>query len=545
MREREAVVSLSARKPVPLPAPIRLAAVALVATLSSVATFALAQGRTEPPSALTAVRVVDAATGDVVATLSDGNTLDLTGSTVRNVVLEPIDVDEATRSVAFALDDERPTIVNAAPFVLGDRDIADDLSGTLELPVLRSEDDAEEFVGASMRDPEQFPAGFTYHTSSDLDLVFDPNHSRQVIGIRFADVDLPPNATITSAAIVFTADGTQGGDVTLTIRGERDGASQPFPQDAFETGTSSISTRPQTVASVTWHIEEEWRNNRQYATPDLSAVAQEIMRWPDWRPGAPLTFIIEGAEGTALRRAYSYDGQRGNPDRVPTLMLSYTAPPGTVAAPISLPEGESTLIVTPYGRWSGAGDDGPPLRARIVTATPVTDAVAEPAQPTEPAADTEVPEPTPMADAQPDTEPAPAPPAEPEEPATTAEPPDEPSTPETEPPPPPAPASMSGTITPLWESDFHATIYVERDEATSAARVTVQLEEPTVVPLSLDIRAGACSAPGEVLARLAQIDIGESASTSTVPTSPTALRFGGFVVLVRSDTPVGCGQITY
>ena len=538
-------MSLSARKPVPLPAPIRLAAVALVATLSSVATFALAQGRTEPPSALTAVRVVDAATGDVVATLSDGDTLDLTGSTVRNVVLEPIDVDEATRSVAFALDDERPTIVNAPPFVLGYRDVVEDLSGTLELPVLQSEDDAEEFVGASMRDPEQFPAGFTYHTSSDLDLVFDPNHSRQVIGIRFADVDLPPNATITSAAIVFTADGTQGGDVTLTIRGERDGASQPFPQDAFETGTSSISTRPQTVASVTWHIEEEWRNNRQYATPDLAAVAQEIMRWPDWRPGAPLTFIIEGAEGTALRRAYSYDGQRGNPDRVPTLMLSYTAPPETVAAPISLPEGESTLIVTPYGRWSGAGDDGPPLRARIVTATPVVDAVAEPAEPTEPAADTEVPEPTPMADAQPDTEPAPAPPAEPEEPATTAEPPDEPSTPETEPPPPPAPASMSGTITPLWESDFHATIYVERDEATGGARVTVQLDEPTVVPLSLDIRAGACSAPGEVLARLAQIDIGESASTSTVPTSPTALRFGGFVVFVRSGTPVGCGQITY
>lgn len=104
---------------------------------------------------------------------------------------------------------------------------------------------------------------------------------------------------------------------------------------------------------------------------------------------------------------------------------------------------------------------------------------------------------------------------------------------------------MSGTITPLWESDFHATIYVERDEATGGARVTVQLDEPTVVPLSLDIRAGACSAPGEVLARLAQIDIGESASTSTVPTSPTALRFGGFVVFVRSGTPVGCGQITY
>ena len=542
MRESEALVSPNARKPVPLPPPARLAAVVLLATLSSVATVALAQGRTEAPGALTAVRVVDAATRDVVAILSNGATLDLTGSTVRNVVLEPIDVDEATRSVAFVLDDERPTFVNAAPFVLGDRDVAEDLSGTLELPVLRSEDDAEEFVAASMRDPEKFPAGFTYHTSSDLDLVFDPDHSRQVIGIRFADVDLPPNATITSAAIVFTADGAQGGDVTLTIRGERDGASQPFPRDASGTGTSSISTRRQTVASVTWHIEEEWRNNRQYATPDLAAVVQEIMRWPDWRPGAPLTFIIEGAEGTALRRAYSYDGQRIDPGRVPTLMLSYTAPPETVAPPITLPEGESTLIVTPYGRWSAAGDDGPPLRARIVTATPVTDPAAESA---ELPADTEVPQPPPLVEAQPDTEPVPPPPAEPEEPATTAEPTDEPSTAETEPPPPPAPASMSGTITPLWDSEFRATIYVERDEATSAARVTVQLDAPTAVPLSLDIRAGGCSAPGEILARLAQIDVGESASVSTVPTSPTALRFGGFVVLVRSDTPVGCGQITY
>ena len=514
--------------PEPLPPPARLAAVALLVTLASVATVALAQGRAEAPAALAAVRVLDAATGDVVATLSDGDTLDLTGSTVGNVILEPIDVDEATRSVAFAIDDEQPTVVNAPPYVLGPREVAEELSGTLELPVLQSEDDAEEFVSASLRDPEQFPAGFTYHTSTDLDLVFDPDHSLQVVGIRFADVDLPPNATITSAAIVFTADGTRSGDVTLTIRGERDGASQPFPQDAFETGTSSISTRRQTVASVTWPIEDEWRNNQQYETPNLAAIVQEIIRWPDWRPGAPLTFIIEGTDGTAVRRAYSYDGQRDNPDRVPKLMLSYTAPPEAVAAPVTLPEGESTLIVTPYGRWSAAGADGPPLQALIVTAT----TEAEPAPPTEPEEPTPAPEPP--------AEPEPAPPTEPEEPTPAPEPPAEP-----EPAPaPPAPASASGTITPLWDSDVRATIFVERDEATGGARVTVELTEPTAVPLSLDIRSGACAAPGEILAPLARIDSGERVSVSTVPSSPTALRFGRFLVFVRSVTPVGCGEIT-
>ena len=552
-------MSLSTRTPVPLLSPARLAAVLLLATLSSVATIALAQDRTEAPGALTAVRVVDAETGDVVATLSDGDTLDLTGSIVRTVVLEPIDVGDATRSVAYALDGEQPTVVNAAPFTLGDRGVAEDLSGTLELPVLQGEDDAEEFVEASMRDPVQFPAGFTYHTSSDLDLVFDPNHSRQVVGIRFADVDLPPNATITSAAIVFTADGTRSGDVTLTIRGERDGASRPFPQDAFETGTSAISSRRQTVASVTWLIEEEWQNNRRYESPDLAAIVQEIIRWPDWQPGAPITFIIEGTEGTAVRRAYSYDGRRDTPGREPTLLLSYTAPAETFATPLTLPEGESTLIVTPYGRWSGAGDDGPPLQARIVTGPAATDPVAEPApaEPVEPTEPAEAPEPAPAEapepaePVEPDTEPESPPVAEVEpeqpddveEPAEAVEPPAEPSVTDSEA-PPPAPASASGTITPLWDSNVRATLFVERDEATGGTRVTVELDEPTAVPLSLEIRTGTCSAPGEVLVRLAPIDVGERSSASIVPTSPTALRFGGFLVFVRSGTPVGCGLIT-
>jgi hypothetical protein len=534
-------VSLSVRTPEPRPSPARIAAALLLVALASATTVALAQARTEAPGALTAVRVVDAATGDVLATLSDGDTLDLSDSAVRTVVLEPLDVAEATRSVAYSIDGERITVVNAPPFTLGDRDVAEGLSGTLELPVLRSEDDAEEFIDASMRDPEQFPAGFTYHTSSDLDLVFDPNHSRQVVGIRFDDVDLPPNATITAAAIVFTADGAQSGDVTLTIRGERDGASQPFPQDAFETGTSSISTRQQTVAVVTWPIEEEWRNNRRYETPDLTALVQEILNSPDWRPGAPLTFIIEGAEGPALRRAYSYDGRRDTPARVPMLLLSYSAPPEAVAAPVTLPEGESTLIVTPYGRWSAAGEEGPPLRARILTAPTAPDVAepvdpVEPAEPDEPAADAAAPEPAP------EPEPEAEPPAEPEEPAAAAEPPaDEPLADATA--VPPAAASASGTITPLWDSDVRGTIFVERDDATGGARVTVELTEPAAAPLSLEIRRGTCSAPGDVLARLAPVGVGERSSASTVPTSATALRFSGFVVFVRSGTPVGCGQI--
>ena len=533
-------MSLSARKPLPRPPSARVAAVLVFVTLTSIVTVAFAQNRAEAPMALTAVRVLDAATGDVVATLSDGDTLDLSDSIVRTVVIEPVGVDDDTRSVAFAIGDERPTVVNAPPFVLGARDVTEALSGTLELPVLQSEDDAEEFVEASMQDPERFPAGFTYHTSSDLDLVFDPNHSRQVVGIRFADVDLPPNAAITSAAIVFTADGTHSGDVTLTIRGERDGASRPFPQDAFETGTSSISTRRHTVASVTWNIEEEWRNIRRYETPDLAAIVQEIIRWPDWRPGAPLTFIIEGTEATALRRAFSYDGRRDTPGREPMLLLSYTAPAETVSTPLTLPEGQNTLLVTPYGRWSAAGEDGPSLRVQVVIGPAATDPVVEPTEAAEPAKPVEPASP-PVADSEADA--APVQPSEADEQEEAIVPPDLPTETDTVV-PPPAPASASGTITPLWDSDIRATMFVERDEATGGTRVTVRLDAPTTVPLSLEIRSGSCTAPGEVLARLAPINVGERSSASTVPTSPTALRFGGFVVFVRSGTPLGCGLIT-
>lgn len=157
-----------------------------------------------------------------------------------------------------------------------------------------SRDDAEEDVGAT--------PGPVFLSSWDLEMVYDPGwaYGDQTTGMRFNGINIPQGATIQSAKITFRANSSQSGASNIQFWGQAaDNAS------AFTTANFDISSRPKTSASFAWNNVPAWTTGAYYATPDLSAIIQEIINRSGWSAGNSLAIITTGA---GKRDAYSYDG---------------------------------------------------------------------------------------------------------------------------------------------------------------------------------------------------------------------------------------------
>lgn len=171
------------------------------------------------------------------------------------------------------------------------------------------------FVTASDDDAEESQDGTDIsQSSSDLEMVFDDGD--QTVGIRFLEVEVPPNATIESAYIQFTAEEDGNTPTNLIIKGNKVAFSTTFID-----ATNNISGRPMTTAEVSWDNVPAWIDNDaglSQQTPDLSEIVTEIISSNNWQQGNPLTFIISG---TGERTAFSYDG---NISFAPELIITYT-----------------------------------------------------------------------------------------------------------------------------------------------------------------------------------------------------------------------------
>ncbi|MEZ4662319.1 MAG: hypothetical protein R2911_32620 [Caldilineaceae bacterium] len=175
----------------------------------------------------------------------------------------------------------------------------------LQIRVVQSEDDAEE-------DAAQ---GRVSLRSGDLEL--SENRDRpQVVGVRFQNVDVPPNARIINAYIAFQTDATGDRSTSLRISGEAS-----FNARTFSDAPHDISSRISTDAAVEWNDVPVWSAVREaHATPNLAPIVQEIISQTNWRTGNPMVFIIAGS---GKRAATAYDGAA---DRAPVLEVEYTLP---------------------------------------------------------------------------------------------------------------------------------------------------------------------------------------------------------------------------
>ena len=175
----------------------------------------------------------------------------------------------------------------------------------------------EKRIASSTDDAEQGPSGGMDLIGTNLDMVFDGTKI-QTVGMRFAGVDIPYDAVITSAYIQFQAQNTSTGAVSLLIRGESDEATP------FETEINDVTSRLMTNTSVTW-TPPDWTVNNEAGpaerTPNLSAIVQEIINQPGYLQLNDMAFVISGSSGE--RRANSFDGSATG---APLLHVEYYVP---------------------------------------------------------------------------------------------------------------------------------------------------------------------------------------------------------------------------
>ncbi|MEZ5006807.1 MAG: hypothetical protein R2753_01515 [Chitinophagales bacterium] len=170
------------------------------------------------------------------------------------------------------------------------------------------------FVNASEDDAEEnLTTGKTTVSSTDLKLN-STEKDKQVIGIRFTNLNIPQGAIISSARLIYNVDELKDGWNELTVSAEN---ADHAP--AFKAVNNNISARVKTEVSIKLDDNSVWVNiNGSFTSPNIAPVIQEIVNRPGWEEMNAIALLLEGSgESTAI----AYDG---NPNLPPMLIVNYS-----------------------------------------------------------------------------------------------------------------------------------------------------------------------------------------------------------------------------
>jgi hypothetical protein len=159
--------------------------------------------------------------------------------------------------------------------------------------------------------------------SSDLDICTDGTQ-KLMMGMRFKNLPIPPNAVIQSAYIQFTTKGDSNpiaGDVYIKAQNSDSTA-------AFVDTLYNMSGRPMVSDSVLWatNASPTWSGafggtaGPDQKTPNFGSVLQQVINRPGWN-GSSLVVLMRG-EGT--KSAWTYNG---SPLYAPKLIIQYEGYP--------------------------------------------------------------------------------------------------------------------------------------------------------------------------------------------------------------------------
>ncbi|MEM8492867.1 MAG: VWA domain-containing protein [Pseudomonadota bacterium] len=225
-------------------------------------------------------------------------------------------------------------------------DVVPDTDVELEVSVATGTDDAQEFAGtgevfldrpglqivettdpdvivfqdqisATNDDAEEFSDG-TIDTVSNGDFLFD---GASLIGVKFSGSSVPPGANIRNAYLRFNAIDGDAAQVSYQIFG------QTGNNDVFTTTASSISARPNTIASVDWLITEEFANGEWANTPDVSVIVQELVDEGTWSPSGggedDMVFIFRPHPTIASPGQRRFRTRNASTANAPELVIEY------------------------------------------------------------------------------------------------------------------------------------------------------------------------------------------------------------------------------
>lgn len=176
---------------------------------------------------------------------------------------------------------------------------------TYKLKVSAASDDLEEYIAGTYQTKT---IGSVDVGSSDLELGTEAaaNKDPQMVGVRFANVNLPKNAQISKAYIQFTVDNTSKNTspANLTIKAEASDSAITYTNTNFV-----LTSRPKTTDSVNM-VMADWpvagAAGEAQRTADIKTLVQAVMNRAGWKKGNPIAFYITGS---GLREAEAADDE--------------------------------------------------------------------------------------------------------------------------------------------------------------------------------------------------------------------------------------------
>jgi type IV pilus assembly protein PilY1 len=135
--------------------------------------------------------------------------------------------------------------------------------------------------------------------------------STKVIAIRFDDINVPKDATVSSASLCFTPSTDASGATNWTILAENSSASAALTTTS---GANGLSGRTKYATSSVWAVPT-WSENTKVCTTDalttgnLNAVVQEVATHADWCGGNAMTLFLTASDNDArFAKALEEDG---------------------------------------------------------------------------------------------------------------------------------------------------------------------------------------------------------------------------------------------
>jgi hypothetical protein len=198
-------------------------------------------------------------------------------------------------------------------------------AATITVPIVAAFDDMEENLDDGTQDIN----------STDLELNTEgPPEPRQIVGLRYVDIGIPPLSTINSASVQFMVDEDDVEVTNVRIFGELSANSAPFTD-----AVNNLSNLTRTSNSVVWSNIPVWTGTGTVGpdqrTPDLSSIIQEIIDQPGWAAGNALSLLIFSepeSDNTGERTAISFEeandpANAGSGFHAPILTIDFTAIP--------------------------------------------------------------------------------------------------------------------------------------------------------------------------------------------------------------------------
>jgi hypothetical protein len=116
--------------------------------------------------------------------------------------------------------------------------------------------------------------------------------------MRFADVDIPRNATIIDVRLkISSIDQEYRGRVYGVIEGEA-------ADDTANFSARNIADANKTAAGIDWDHTTNWTANTYYTSPDVSTVIQEIINRPGWNFSNSLALLYSTRADSGKRRMF-------------------------------------------------------------------------------------------------------------------------------------------------------------------------------------------------------------------------------------------------